>query len=93
MGLVINNTKEIIKPVVLAPEQAKLLDCHSKDPALLSLRVSFHQDGTPVIFDEAFLAADSFVVATERFGTRTSYQFHILDSASPDPLTLLVENE
>jgi GntR family transcriptional regulator len=92
-GLILTAAREILKPVLLNPAQAAWLQRPERDPALLSLRLSFHQDGLPVLFDEALLAADSVVVATERYGLRTGYQFHILDSGSPDPLTLLNENE
>jgi GntR family transcriptional regulator len=92
-GLAVTIAKEILKPIILQPEQARLLERETHDPALLSLRVSFYQDGTPVIYDEALLVANSFVIATERYGLRNSYQFHVLDSWSPDPLTLLMEND
>jgi GntR family transcriptional regulator len=92
-ALMITMAKEILKPVALKAEQADYLKRKPQEPALLSLRVSLNQDGSPVIFDEAYLVEDSFVIETERFGRHNNFKFHVLDSRSPDPLTLLMETE
>jgi len=89
-GVLITDAREILKPVLLNEEQASLLERQPNEPALLSMRVSFHLNASPIIYDEAFLPADSFVVTAERFGTRTRYQFHLLSHENSDILSLLL---
>jgi GntR family transcriptional regulator len=89
-GVLITDAREILKPILLNNEQAALLQRQPNDPALLSMRVSFHMNAVPIIYDEAFLPADSFVVTAERFGTRTRYQFHLLSQENSDILSLLI---
>ncbi len=91
-GVWITDAREILKPVLLSSPQAGILQRAESEPAFLSLRVSLQADGCPVIFDEAYLAADSFVVTAERHGSRNRYTYHLMSDACADLSLLLSGN-
>ncbi len=91
-GQAITMAKEYLTPLVLSEEQAKLLQCQVGDPAWLSVRISSTQEGVPVVYDEAILKQDYFVITVEHMGRRANCQLKMLDENSPDIFTYLVED-
>lgn len=87
-GISITATREILQAILLPQPQAELLQRPAGQPALLSLRVSLDQDSNPVIYDEAWLPSDAFILETERFGLRTAYRFHLLNGHQSDLLSV-----
>lgn len=89
-GVSITATREILQAVLLKQPLAALLQRPADQPALLSLRVSLDQANQPIVYDEAWLPADAFVIETKRFGLRTAYQFHLIKDLKSDLLSLLL---
>lgn len=83
--------KEFLQPIILTPEDADLLHGNHGDPAWLSIRVSSTQEGVPLVFDEAILTQESFVLTVDHIGKRTNCQFNMLDETSPDVFNYLME--
>jgi GntR family transcriptional regulator len=88
-GQVISMTREVLKPVSLSPENSAILGGQQGNPALLSLRISYNPDGVALVYDEALLSGERFVVTTERIGRRSSYTFNLLDRNMGSLLDLL----
>jgi GntR family transcriptional regulator len=65
-GLAIARADETITPATLGPRDARDLARPRSSPALLSHRVSFTADGSPVIDDYALLPADSVAITVNR---------------------------
>lgn len=91
-GQPITLAKEYVTPILLSAAQAKWLPSKAGEPAWLSVRVSSTQAGLPVIYDEAILNHDNFVITIERLGQRTSCQLKMLDENSPDMFTYLIND-
>jgi len=83
--------KEYVIPIVLSSEQATHLQSKPGEPAWLSIRLSSTQDGVPLIYDEAILKHDSFVITVDHMGKRTKYQLNMIDERSPNMFSYLTE--
>lgn len=90
-GQAVTMAREIVMPIVLSAEQAAQLKSQSGDPAWLSIRISATADGTPILYDEAILKHDHFVITLEHSGQRTTCQLQMVDSQSPDIFDYLTE--
>ncbi len=75
LGISVTRATEALRPVTLQPDDALLLARDAGSPALISHRVSFANDDTPIIDDIAVLPGDSVVVTANRNpdGLRLSY--------------------
>ncbi|MEM7333770.1 MAG: GntR family transcriptional regulator [Chloroflexota bacterium] len=91
IGQNLTMAKELLQPIVLAEKEAVLLQTKAGQPAWLSYRISFNQGGQPILYDEAILKQDSFVMTVEHFGKRTKSQLKMLDEYSPDIFSFLLE--
>lgn len=91
-GQLITLAKEYVTPTLLSAAPASRLAGKAGEPAWLSVRVSATQTGLPVIYDEAILNHDTFVITIERLGRRTSCQLKMLDETSPDIFTYLTND-
>lgn len=83
--------REVIIPIVLTAEQAEKLNSTEGEPAWLSIRISATADGTPILYDEAILKHDHFVITLEHSGQRTTCQLQMVDDQSPDIFDYLTE--
>lgn len=90
-GQPVTMAREVLMPIVLSAEKATLLECQSGDPAWLSIRISATADGTPILYDEAILKHDQFVITLEHSGRRTTCQLKMVDDKSPDIFDYLTE--
>ncbi|MEW5960645.1 MAG: UTRA domain-containing protein, partial [Chloroflexota bacterium] len=91
-GQIVTMAKEILRPIVLTPDQAAPLQGQAGELAWLSIRVSFNRDGTPIVYDEAVLRGDRFVITMERLGKRTNCQLNLSDDNLPETLAFLLED-
>ncbi len=91
LGQPVTMAREVIMPIVLTAEQAAQLDSQAGDPAWLSIRISATADGTPILYDEAILKHDHFVITLEHSGRRTTCQLKMVDGQSPDIFDYLTE--
>lgn len=82
--------KEYVVPIVLSAAQAKKLKGKRNDPAWLSVRISANQDGVPLVYDEAILKHDCFLLTIEHTGKRTNCQLQMVDERSPEPFEYLL---
>lgn len=90
LGLPMTTAKEYVLPIVLSAEQAKMLNSKRGDPAWLSVRISANQDGIPLVYDEAILKHDSFIVTIEHTGKRANCELKMVDESSPEPFEYLL---
>ena len=90
---VVTITREVLQAIVLSEEVAVYLKRKTGDPALLSLRISQNRNGIPVVYDEAIIAGDHFVILTERIGRRATYQFNIYSRKIKSIFDFLLERE
>ncbi len=90
-GRGVTSAKEVLVPVLLSAEKAKLLHAKTGDPAWLSIRISATADGTPIVYDEATLKQEQFVVTLEHFGQRTTCKLQMVDSQSPNMFDYLMD--
>jgi len=65
LGVVITRASETVSAVRLGRREARDLGCHAGEPAFESERVSYDADGTPVVFDRAFIPGDRFRITRE----------------------------
>jgi GntR family transcriptional regulator len=91
-GQVVSMTREVLRPVTLTPTNAAVMGGQPGDAALMSLRISYNPDGVPLVYDEALLSGERFVISTERIGRRSTYTFNLLDRSLNNLLDLL-END
>lgn len=89
-GQPVTMAKEFLQPINLNDEQAALLRAATGEAAWLSVRVSSIQDGTPVVYDEAILKQDKFVVTLEHLGKRTNCQLRMVEEESSDIFAYLL---
>lgn len=75
-GRAVAMTKEILVPVSLDVEAAGFLERAVGDAAMMSARMSRTGDGEAIVYDEAFIAGDSFFISAERVGKRHVYDFN-----------------
>ena len=75
LGVDVRRAHETIQPVVLEDREARLLDAAAGDPAVLSRRTTFGDDG-PILYDEAVMPGDRVVISAERLSddVTVSYQ-------------------
>jgi GntR family transcriptional regulator len=66
-GLAVARADETITAAALGPRDARELSRQRSSPALLSHRVSFTADGSPVIDDYALLPADGVAITVNRW--------------------------
>jgi len=45
----------------------------------------------PLVYDEAILTQESFVITVEHMGKRTNCQLNMIEESSPDVFTYLLE--
>lgn len=83
--------KEYLQPIVVSGKQARLLHCANGEPAWLSIRISTTQEGTPMVYDEATLRHDSFVMTVDHIGRRTNCQLNMIDDTSTDVFRYLID--
>ena len=91
LGQPVTMAREVILPIVLSADQANYLQAREGDPAWLSIRISATADGTPILYDEAILKHDHFVITLEHSGRRTTCQLQMIDDRSPDIFEYLTE--
>jgi GntR family transcriptional regulator len=90
-GQIVGMAKELYKPVVLDDFLAEHLKAAPGTAAFKSIRVSFNQDGIPLVYDEAIMLGDFFNVTTERIGRRNSYRVNLLAGVEEDALGMLLD--
>ena len=83
--------KEVLRPILLTAVQANQLQAIPNSPAWLSIRLSSNQDGTPILYDEAILKQENFIVTMTHLGKRTECQLQMRHEASPDIFSYLKE--
>ncbi|MEM9777043.1 MAG: GntR family transcriptional regulator [Chloroflexota bacterium] len=91
LGQPVTMAREVIMPIVLTVEQAAHLLCEEGLPGWLSIRISATADGTPILYDEAILKHDHFVITLEHSGRRTTCQLQMVDGQSPNIFDYLTE--
>ncbi len=89
-GQALTMAKEYLAPIILSSKQAALLQVKAGEPAWLSVRISSTQDGTAIVYDEAILKCDRFVVTVEHTGRRANCQLKMLDENSPEIFSYLI---
>lgn len=92
LGQPMTTAKEYVQPIVLTAEQANLLKGKRGDPAWLSVRISSNQAGVPLVYDEAILKHDSFILTIDHTGKRTNYELKMVDENSPQPFEYLLHD-
>ncbi len=92
-GQIASMAKEVLNPTNLNAEQASWLKRPIGQAAFLSLRLSTNPEGAPLIYDEAIMAGDRFVLLVERIGQRTTSQVRLLSQQPPNWLSLLLDEE
>ncbi|HUZ26126.1 MAG TPA: GntR family transcriptional regulator [Streptosporangiaceae bacterium] len=75
LGLAVASADETITPTALGPADARDLSRPEGSPALLSHRVSFTSDGTPIVDDHALLAGDSVAITASRSPDRLEVHY------------------
>ena len=85
--------REIIKPVKLGDEEAKLLNEKKGALALISLRISFNISQVPVLYDEAYLRNGYVLCAIKELGSRNSFNYNIPASYISDPISVLLNQK
>ena len=75
LGLTVASADETITPVTLSEPDARDLGRPAGRPALLSHRLSFTADGTPVLDDHAVLAGDSVAITASRSPDRLEVHY------------------
>jgi len=89
LGLTVARADEAITPTTLGPADARDLDRPEGSPALLSHRVSFTLDGTPVVDDHALLAGDSVAVTASRSPDRLEVHYTLTTGPAAPPAPAL----
>jgi GntR family transcriptional regulator len=89
----VTTTREILKAIIISKEEAKHLEKKDGSPGLLSLRISQNQNGLPVVYDEAIISGDQFVILTDRFGKYATYHFNLINHKTKNIFDLLLEEE
>jgi GntR family transcriptional regulator len=65
LGITIERARESVFAVRLGRREARQLSCASGVPAFESERISYAQDGRPVVFDRVFIPGDRFRITRE----------------------------
>ncbi|TQM78416.1 GntR family transcriptional regulator [Saccharothrix saharensis] len=77
MGQPVREASETIRAVALSAAQARALKREPGSPALLSIRLSRSEDGTPLVDDRALLVGDTVITAERAVtGTNFAYEHH-----------------
>lgn len=66
LGVEVVRAHETLRPIVLAPREATLLEAAEGSPAIVSERLTYTTDDSPVVYDEATMPGDRIVVTAER---------------------------
>ena len=78
-------SRETLQPVALSPAQATLLAQPAGAPAFRSCRLTFNLRGHPLVYDEALLVGDRWVLVGDRLGRRGEWGLRL---AGDVPATL-----
>jgi GntR family transcriptional regulator len=70
-------SRETLQPVVLAAAQALLLARPAGAPAFRSCRLSLNLHDRPLVYDEALLAGDRWLLVGDRLGRRGDWGLHM----------------
>lgn len=90
-GQVVSMAKEVLTPTLLDQEQAELLKRCPGEAAFSSIRLSTNPDGIPLVYDEAVMVGDRFILLAERIGQRTGFRVHLATQGKVDLLSLLLD--
>lgn len=90
-GQVVSMAKEVLIPTLLNPEQAAWLKRQPGEAAFSSIRLSTNPDGIPLVYDEAIMVGDRFIILAERIGHRTGFRVHLAAQGKIDLLSLLID--
>jgi GntR family transcriptional regulator len=70
-------SRETLQPVALSPAQAILLAQAVGAPAFRSCRLTLDLHGRPLVYDEALLAGDRWVLVGDRLGRRGEWEVRL----------------
>ena len=87
----ITSAREYLHPASLDARQSSLLNRSDGDIAWLSVRVSMGKSGVPLVYDEAWLTADSLLVTVDYFGRKNESTLHWRAKNDQSPLQYLLD--
>jgi GntR family transcriptional regulator len=75
LGIVVHRASEVVRPGLLDPDAAKMLGHPAGTPVLVSDRITYGLDDTPLVFDRATILGTVLEIRTERAATGLSMQW------------------
>ncbi len=85
-GIMVTQGREILTPVILPEDIAKILAFNEPCTAFLSKRISISLDEKVVLYDEAYLPGPYVIMASRKHGKNNSFKYIINQTGTIDSL-------
>lgn len=77
LGLPVQRATEEIRPILLGGEEARLLQAEPRAAAMLSARTTFTRGMRPMLYDQAYLPGDRFMITTTRQSDEVAVRYEL----------------